>query len=139
MRQLIIIATAAIFVAGCGASQPATATWPGKFFSNPRKIDFYDQTYQISDVKILCSESNNGLTIRIAAPDGTEVTSTRPEDGSRKADIQVSGGGREPQTLTNGAVWNNVNGEWGFEGDPDDTDSHSVFYLHDGAAICPPE
>jgi hypothetical protein len=124
-------------VVGCGTSQPAAETWPGKFYSNPGKIDFYDQTYDITDVKILCSQGGDGLKILITAPDGTQVTSTRPQDGSQKADIQVTAGSHGPQTLAAGAVWNNVNGEWGFEGDPDDTESHSVFYLHDGAAICP--
>lgn len=137
MRQLIIIATAATLAAGCGASQPAETSWPGKFYSNVGEIDFHGQSYAVTDVKILCSDSNEGLRIRITAPDGTEVTSTRPEDGSQKADIEVSGGGHEPQTLTGGAVWSNVNGEWGFEGDPDDTDSHTTFNLRDGAAICP--
>lgn len=139
MRQLLIIAVvAAASVAGCGASQQTTETWPGKFFSNTHKVDFYDQTYDITDVKILCSsQDGEGLKILVTAPDGTQVTSIRPQDGSRKADIEVTGGSHGSQRLTGGAVWNNVNGEWGFEGDPDDTDSHSVFYLHDGAAICP--
>ncbi|MEW2484279.1 hypothetical protein AB0876_32305 [Mycobacterium sp. NPDC049093] len=112
-------------------------SWPGKFYSNVGEVDFYGQSYEITDVKILCSDSNGGLTIQITAPNGTEVTSTRPEDGSQKAAIQVAGGGHQSETLVDGAVWNNVNGEWGFEGDPDDTDSHTTFNLRDGAAICP--
>ena len=137
MRTVVAVAVGAVSVAGCGTSQPAAATWPGKFFSNTHTVDFYDQTYDITDVKILCSQDGAGLKILITAPDGTQVTSTQPPDGSQKSNIEVTGGNREAQTLTGGAVWKNVNGEWGFEGDPDDTDSHSVFYLHDGAAICP--
>lgn len=135
--QLVIAAVAAVSAAGCGTSQPAAETWPGKFFSNSHKINFYDQTYDTTDVKILCSQDSGGLKILITAPDGTQVTSTRPRDGSQRANIEVTGGSHQARTLAGGAVWKNPNGEWGFEGNPDDTKSHTTFYLHDGAALCP--
>lgn len=124
-------------MSGCSNSPRPPTSWPGKFFSNTHTIDFYDQTFNIDDVKILCSQDDSGLKIVISAPDGTQVTAVRPKDGSSRANIEVSGGKHAAQTLTDGAVWKNKDGEWGFEGNPDDTDSHSVFYLHDGAAICP--
>lgn len=137
MLVALVTAVMAVSVSGCSSSQPAAETWPGKFFSTTRTVDFYDRTYDITDVKIVCSQAGGSLQVSITAPDGTQVTSTQPQDGSQKADIEVTGGGHESQTLTNGAVWKNVDGEWGFEGDPGDVDSHAMFYLHDGAAICP--
>lgn len=135
MRKIIIAAlTAAAFIAGCGTK---TASWPGEFYGNADKVDIYGQTYSTTDVKLLCSKTGDQLKIQITAPDGTQVTSTRPNDGSKKADIQVTGGSHSPQTLINGALWSSPRGEWGFEGDPEDTDSHKTFYLHDGAAYCP--
>lgn len=115
-------------------------TWPGRFFSHTRTIDVFDQTFSIADVKILCRQADGVLSIQISTPDGSQVVSTRPQDGSPKAHIEVTGGGEGSlsRTLTDGALWDNVNGEWGFQGDPDDTESHDTFYLHDGAAICPP-
>jgi len=137
MRKLIIAALAAASTAGCGTSQLAAETWPGQFYGNADKVDIYEQTYATTDVKLLCSKTGEQLKILITAPDGTQVTSTRPNDGSQKSDIQVTGGNHSPQTLINGALWSSVNHEWGFEGDPEDTDSHKVFYLHDGSAYCP--
>lgn len=137
MRKLIIAALAAASVAGCGTSHPAAETWPGQFYGNADKVDVYGQTYATTDVKLLCSKTGDQLKILITAPDGTQVTATRPNDGSQKSDIQVTGGSHGQQTLTKGALWSSVNGEWGFEGDPEDTDSHKTFYLHDGTAFCP--
>lgn len=137
MRTLIIAALTAVAVTGCGSSQHAAETWPGQFYGNADKVDLYEQTYATTDVKLLCSKAGDQLKILITAPDGTQVTSTRPNDGSMKADIQVTGGNHSPQTLANGALWSSPRGEWGFEGDPEDTDSHKVFYLHDGVAYCP--
>lgn len=128
MRYTVVAAIAVVSVAGCGTSHSSAQTWPGKFFSTNHRIDFWDQTYDMTDAKILCSQADGGLKILITGPDGTRVTSTRPQDGSQKADIEVTGGHRGAQTLAGGAVWKNVNGEWGFEGNPDDADSHKVFY-----------
>nr|WP_157681636.1 hypothetical protein [Mycobacterium sp. JS623] len=126
-----------LVIAGCSTSPSHPAPWPGKFFSNTHTIDFYDQTYNIADVKILCSQDDAGLKVVITAPDGTQVTAVRPKDGSQRSNVDVVGGDHAAQTLVDGAVWKSQDGEWGFEGNPDDTESHSVFYLHDGAAICP--
>lgn len=43
--------------------------------STNHRIDFWDQTYDMTDAKILCSQADGGLKILITGPDGTRVTS----------------------------------------------------------------
>ena len=108
----------------------------GIFRVDAQKIDFYDITYSTTDVKILCSATPSGVHITITAPDGTKAQATQRDDGSQKSDITISGGRHDQQILTNGAIWKSVNGDIGCELEPDGS-YDNVFYMHDGAAVCP--
>lgn len=133
LRRVATLA-AGVLIAGCGGHD--SVTWTGSFESMRKKIDFYDITYSTTDVKILCSATLSGVHITITAPDGTKAQATQRDDGSQKSDITISGGRHDQQILTNGAIWKSVNGDIGCELEPDGS-YDNVFYLHDGAAVCP--
>lgn len=119
--------------AGCASDG---RTWPGTFFkTSVGKVDFYEEPFEVAELKIVCSEADNKLTAVITAPDGTHASSTRPADGAQTADIEISGS-HGTETLQDAATWKHVNGDWGFEGDPDGTHDN-ILDLRGSAAICP--
>lgn len=131
----VVVVVVVVFLAGCG-SHSAERTWTGSIDSHNDQVDFFEQPYDVSDVKVLCASTSSGLSVTITAPDGTQARAVQGNDGSQKSDIAISGGGHDEQTLTGGAIWHNISGATAFDLEPDGTYDR-IFYLHDGAAVCP--
>lgn len=124
----------AMTLCGCGSRAPET--WTGSIDSHNDQVDFFEQAYDVSDVKVLCAATSSGLSVTITAPDGTQAQTVQGNDGSQKSDIVISGGGHDGQTLAGGAIWHPIPGGTAFDLEPEGTYDR-VFYLHDGAAVCP--
>lgn len=134
MKRMRAVAAAALIATttACGGSG-LSQSWPGRIAASSN-VDFYDETFPSTDVKVLCSKKSSELTVRITGPTGESATASQKADGAQVSDITVVRN-NESKVLPGGAHWSTVSGETGFELDPSG-DFDDIFYLHNGAAVC---
>lgn len=136
-RCLLPVHLVAAIAVTASCSSESAATWPGTFYQPYGEITVLDRSYQVDEVEILCSESDDGLQIVLTTPDGTTISSTRPGNGTPSADIDVFTGIHGSEIIPGGAVWSYVNGNWGFEQDHYDGEHDLLNFHAPNAAICP--
>lgn len=134
MKRMRAVAAAALIATSpaCGGSG-LSQSWPGRIAASS-SVDFYEETFASTDVKVLCSKKNNTLSVQITGPTGQSATSSQQADGAQLSDITVVRND-ETKILPSGALWATVKGETGFELAPN-ADFDDIFYLHNGAAVC---
>ena len=134
MNRMRAVAAAALIATttACGGSG-LSQSWPGRIAASS-SVDFYDESFASTDVKVLCSKKNNALSVQITGPTGESATTIQQADGAQLSDITVVRD-NETKVLPSGARWATVNGETGFELAPN-ADFDDIFYLHNGAAVC---